>query len=167
MRLPDLVAKFTVSVIRPEMRAAAIAEDMDGQSRLFVLDLKKLVALTPADSWDAARKLYWSPAHRYLLAWCSYEGQWFISFDFVQKRFRDRRLAPRDRKGRCWLLVGKPEWRDDETVEFNIDEACDPFADASEHRDDLDDRTKGRVRMHAGSLEMTEITRPKRWLTPH
>ncbi len=131
---PEYITAFDISLLPRRALAAAIGDDLDGQNILYLLKLGTGVAVPFQNGkvkWVAARKVFWSPSGRYLLALCAYEEQRFLRADIktgeiVVGPF----LAPKD-VTRQWTIHGEPRWDGStDVLYFEVEEFCNPFQDA-------------------------------------
>jgi hypothetical protein len=124
---PESVQKFRISLNRVRSLAGAISEDSDGLSRLFLLDLaaRSSTGLPRGVEWTGAQKIFWSPSGRYLVAYFSYEEEFFVGIDLRTKKVKRGDLGPR---GRLWRLTNEPQWsKEGSALWFTVNETCDPY----------------------------------------
>jgi hypothetical protein len=124
------VPKFKISFLDTEQIAGAIAMDIDGQNYLFFLDLSTMtaVAMQETKSWNAAREIYWSPSRKYMVAWCAYEGEFFIRIDTESKEILTNALKSDSNQETMWQVDNEPRWSGNEDIMiFNVAEYCNPF----------------------------------------
>jgi hypothetical protein len=125
---PENIQSFRISMSRDEQMAGALAEDVDGQNSLYLLDLGTLVStpLQKPGKWSAAQRVFWSPSGQYMLALCAYEGQRFIGVTLKTKKVAEGDFLGRD--GKRWVITDEPQWdRDSDTLTFTVDETCNPY----------------------------------------
>jgi hypothetical protein len=123
---PDSVQKFRISLNREKRLAGAISEDVDGLSRLFLLDLadRSSIHLPEGVEWTGAQKIFWSPSGRYLLAFFFYEEQFFVRIDLRTKEVKQGDVLNR------WTLTSEPRWaKGTEALRFTVNETCSPLED--------------------------------------
>jgi hypothetical protein len=124
----EYIPSFRISMSRDGQLAGAIAEDVDGQNSLYLLDLRTLVA-TPFQKprmSSAAQQVFWSPSGRYMLALCAYEGQRFVGADLKTKKVVEGDfLGGRDKR---WVITDEPLWeKKSDLLMFTVNETCDPY----------------------------------------
>ncbi len=124
---PDDVPTFRISLLKERGLAGAIAEDVDGQNRLFLLDLKTSVStpLQPPGMSSAAQRVFWSPSGRYMLALCTYEGQRFVGVELKSKKVSEGDFLAAN--GRLWAIKGDPHWDAADSLLFTVEETCNPY----------------------------------------
>jgi hypothetical protein len=144
------VSAFKVSFLKQRNMAAAIAIDSYGHNKLFLLDLNDYSS-TPMQeegSWSAAQEVFWSPSQRYMVAFCSYEGERFEGFDLNTKRIISSGfMGPDDR---IWRISKTPHWLENKDVlVFNVNEHCNYYDDPCDPENIL---AAYEIRLNAASL---------------
>ena len=127
---PDSVQSFRISLNKDKERAGAIAEDLDGQNSLYLLELDTHSAtpLQKPGTWSAAQQVFWSPSGRYMLALCTYEGQRFIGIDLKTKQVTEGDFLGSE--GKLWRISDEPRWaKDADILTFTVEETCSPYDD--------------------------------------
>ncbi len=121
------VQKFKISILKSKNLAAVIAEDLDNKHKLFLIDLSKGTSIQiPPEGISAAVKIYWSPSQRYMVALCSYEGEWFISIDLNTKKIINGDFLGVPNK--IWRIKDKPRWiGTSDMLGFTVDEICNYY----------------------------------------
>jgi len=130
---PDSVRSFRISLPKDKGLAGAIAEDEDGKNSLYLLELAARTAIPLPEA--EAQKIFWSPSGRYMLAYCSYEGEAFLGVDLeTQKVVQGQPLGP---EGKMWNVIDEPRWaKGADTLVFTVDETCDIYSADSECNSD-------------------------------
>lgn len=122
------IQSFRISMSRDGQMAGAIAEDVDGQNSLYLLDLGTLVStpLQKPGTWSAAQRVFWSPSGQYMLALCAYEGQRFVGATLKTKKVVEGDFLGSG--GKRWVITDEPQWdKNSDTLTFTVDETCDPY----------------------------------------
>lgn len=127
----DSIQSFRISLSGNKHWAGAIAEDVDGQNSIYLLELDTLAAtpLQQAGMWSGAQQVFWSPSGRYMLALCAYEGQRFIGVDLKTKKVIEGDSLGRE--GKLWAITDEPRWgKGSDSLTFTVDETCNPYDEA-------------------------------------
>jgi len=122
------IQSFRISMSRDGKMAGAIAEDVDGQNSLYLLDLGTLTStpLQKPGTWSAAQRVFWSPSGRHMLALCAYEGQRFIGANLNTKKIVEGDFLGRE--GKRWVITDEPQWdKGSDSLRFTVNETCDPY----------------------------------------
>ncbi|MHA2642999.1 MAG: hypothetical protein V2G41_10170 [bacterium JZ-2024 1] len=118
--------RVAISFLRSRGLAGAILMDPDGQNRSFLLDVNTMSSTPSSDGWDAAQKIFWSPSRRYMVVFCSYEGERFIRVDLNTKQVLWGDFLGSGDK--TWEIRNNPRWLgDSDVLVFNVEEYCDPY----------------------------------------
>lgn len=121
------IQSFRISLSRDGQMAGAIAEDVDGQNSIYLLDLGTLAStpLQKPGTWSAAQRVFWSPSGKYMLALCEYEGQRFIGAALKTKKVVEGEFLGGNKR---WVITDEPQWdKNSDTLAFTVDETCDPY----------------------------------------
>lgn len=124
------VREFKISLLTSRKLATGISVDGDGQNKLFFMDLLRGSSLLVrrADGIHAtARRVFWSPSRRYVVAFCAYEGESFSRIDVETRNFLiGEIIGPSDKMWRVkrdsikW--IGETDF-----LGFTITEHCNPY----------------------------------------
>lgn len=157
---PAYVSKFKISLLDSKEIAGAIAVDIDGQNFAFLLNLTDMTAtpLQTSNSWNAAQEIYWSPSTKFMLAFCAYEGENFISINTDSKDIvRMNNLKPGTNYQTWWMVDDEPKWQENRDVlEFTVAEYCNPFeVECGESADKA--LAKFKVNLDAETLEISKV----------
>ena len=123
---PDNYTAFRIAVLhgKNEGIAAAIAEDIDGQDSLYILDLQNGTARQFGG--HANVELFFERSGRHMVVLYSYEGSWLATVDLQTKRESARAdLAPAERN-RFWIIKDQPRWVGS-TLMIPVNETCNPY----------------------------------------
>jgi hypothetical protein len=122
------IQAFRISMSRDGQMAGAIAEDVDGQNSVYLLDLVALVStpLQKPGTWSAAQRVFWSPSGHYMLALCAYEGHRFLGITLKTKRVVEGDFLGSG--GKRWVITDEPQWdKSSDNLIFTVNENCDPY----------------------------------------
>jgi hypothetical protein len=155
------VELYKISTSKVNNNAGAIGMDIDGQNLCYFLDLDNMTSTSLTENTYYFQEMYWSPSSKYLITFCTYEGQSLcISINSKSKKITIKNLKQDNDFNTFWEVDNKPEWeKEKDILQFRVAEYYNPFSSNYNNEDLGKVLGKYNVKLDAKTLNINVINK--------